>query len=527
MTPRDHHKPTVEYGFRRVIITVTVIIAALLELIDTTIVNVTIPTIRGSMGATLSTIGWVVAGYTLANAIVVPITAWLSSIFGRRTYYVGSIILFTFSSFMCGHSGTIHELIFWRLVQGTGGGALMALANAILVEIYPDELIGFANAMFGLGVVLGPTIGPLLGGYLVQNYSWPWIFYVNIPVGILAALLSLIFLKEPPEKRKTGKFDWQGLLFLIIGVGSLQVVLEKGADKNWFQTNYIIYMTITAIVGLIVFVWWEIKKAKNPVVDLTILKTREVALGTIFLFIVGTGLYARLFLLPQFEQYLLGFSAYQSGVSLIPGGLAAMMLMPFLGLALRKGAPPRLISGFGFTVFFISCYLISRQNLQSGGVLFGDFFLPIALRGVSLACLFVPLQTITLSKLEGPDIAQGTGLANMARQLGGSFGLAMVATFVNYRSAFYRSDLVDDISMYNRATRTRVNHLIHLFTSQGYGPIRAAHQAYSVLEGTVVQNVLQLTYSDAFFYIGLLFLCCVPLLFFIRKVKNAGPPGAH
>jgi DHA2 family multidrug resistance protein len=519
MPPENSQKPTVEYGFRRVIITITVIVAALLELVDTTVVNVAIPDIRGAFGAELSTIGWLIAGYTMANAIVVPITGWLSSMLGRRRYFIGSILLFTFASFMCGHSGSIHELIFWRLVQGAGGGALMATANAVLVEIYPEDMIGFANAMFGVGVVLGPTVGPIIGGYLASNYSWPWIFYINIPIGILAAILSLIYIKEPPEKLRTGKFDWQGLLFLIIGIGSLQIVLQKGADESWFQTNYIIYLSITAGLGILAFIYWELREAENPVVDLTLLKNREVALGSMFLFVLGIGVYGTVFILPLFEQSLLGFSAYQSGLSFLPGGLVAILLLPGVGLILRKQASLRLVTAVGFALFALSCILFARENLHSGGIFYGDFFWPMILNGIAKACLFAPLGTLALSKLKGADIAQGSGFVNMARLLGGSFGLAMVATFVNYRSAFYRNHLSADISTYNHVTQIRLHHLTHFFMVKGAGMVKATHQAYASLEGTLVRNVLQLSYSDVFFYIAIFFLCCIPFLLLVRKVR--------
>jgi DHA2 family multidrug resistance protein len=326
---------------------------------------------------------------------------------------------------------------------------------------------------------------------------------------------------------KTGNFDWQGLLFLIIGIGSLQVVLEQGARESWFQTNYIIYLTFTAAAGIIGFIFWEIEKAENPMVDLTILKNREVALGSMFVFILGVGLLGSMFLLPIFEQSLLGFSAYQSGLSFIPAGIASFLMMPVLGILLKKGISPRLVAAVGFGLFAVSLFMFSWENLQSGGIITGDFFLPMVLNGIGKSCLFVPLMTITMSRLRGADIAQGSGLANMSRLLGGSLGLALTATFINYRSAFYRSRLADHISTYNNATQVHLHHFTQLFMSKGAGLIKATHQAYATLEGTLVQNVLQLTYSDAFFYFGLFFLFCIPCLLLVRKVKSERPTGGH
>src|SRR5699024_209503 len=514
-----NHKPTVEYGFRRVIITITLVVASLLELIDVTIVNVAITNIADSFGADLSTIAWLIAGYSMATAIVVPITGRLAAIFGRRRYFIGSILLFTFSSFMCGQSGSINALIFWRIVQGAGGGALLATANTVLVEIYPDDMVGFANSMFGIGAVLGPAIGPILGGYLVSNYAWPWIFYVNIPIGILAAVLSMIYIKEPPQKMKVGAFDWQGLLFLIIGVGALQVVLEQGAHASWFKSNYIIFLTIAATIGITSFIYWEIKKAKNPMVDLTILKNREVILGSIFIFILGVGLFGSLFLLPIFQQRLLGFSAFQSGLSFIPAGVASFIMMPALGILLKKGTSPRLLATIGLGLFAVSLFMFSWQDLQPEGIIMGDFFLPMVLNGIGKTCLFVPLMTITMSRLKGADIAQGAGLANMSRLLGGSFGVALTATFINYRSVFYRSRLATNISNYNHGTEPWVDQLTQFFMGKEAGLIKETHQVYAILDSSLVKNVVQLSYSDAFFCIGLFFLFCIPCMLFIRKVK--------
>ena len=521
-------KPTVEYGFRRVIITLTVITASLLELIDTTIVNVSLPVIRGNLGATLSDISWVIAGYALANAIVVPLTGWLSTVFGRRNYFVGSILLFTAASYMCGHSDTITTLVVWRFVQGLGGGALLATSQAVLVEIFPDNQLGFANAMFGIGAVVGPTLGPLIGGYLTDELSWPWIFFVNIPVGIVAAGLSYVLIKEPLEKMKTGTFDWQGLLLLVVGIGSLQVFLERGAEEDWFAETYIAVLALSAGVGLIGFVYWELKRAKNPIVDLSILRNRSTALGTIFIFILGFGLYGILFLYPQFVQILLGYTAYQSGISLLPGGISAFLTMPFLAVGLKKGVSPKLMAALGFFLFFCCSFVLSRESIASGGDIFwGDFFWAQVLRGVGTAMLFVPLTTIALSGLKGAQVAQGSGLTNMARQLGGSFGLAVIATFTHYASADHRSVLVDQITTYGLETQQRVDMLTTSLLSKGFDAASATQKAYRAIEGSVQKNTLQLTYNDAFFYISIFFLACIPFLLLIPKIKNQGTPMAH
>ena len=519
-------KPTVEYGARRVIITVTVVIASLLELIDTTVVNVSLPVIRGNFGATLAEISWVIAGYALANAVVVPITGWLSSVFGRRNYFVGSIALFTVSSFLCGHASGITELIVFRFIQGVGGGALLATSQAVLVETYPDEQLGFANAMFGVGAVVGPTVGPVLGGYITDTYSWPWIFYVNVPVGILAAILSTIYIRNPPaEHTRHRALDWPGLFFLILGVGSLQLFLERGHEEDWFDSGLIRALAPLAVAGLVLFVWWELR-ARHPVVDLRIFKNRSTALGCLFLFILGTGLYGVLFLYPQFVQLLLGYSAFQSGLSLMPGGLSAFLIMPVIGIGLRKGLSVRLAAAAGFAIFFVSAYMLSQTTLASGGVFFGDFFWPQVWRGVGVALLFVPLTTIALSGLRGAQIAQGSGLTNMMRQLGGSLGLALASTFVDHAAAVHRSRLVEQLTPYGRATGQTLQALAQRFSARGSAPQVAQEKAVAALNGIVTSHSLQLSITDAFFYAAVFFVCCIPLLIFIPKVKG-GPAMSH
>jgi len=520
-------KDTVEYGWRRVIITLTVVTASLLELIDTTVVNVSLPVIRGNLGATLSEVSWVIAGYALANAIVVPITGWLGSVFGRRNYFVGSIALFTVASFLSGHATGITELIVFRFIQGVGGGALLATSQAVLVEIFPDDQLGFANAMFGMGAVVGPTVGPVLGGYITDTLSWPWIFYINIPVGLLAATLSLIYLRnEKAERGKRRTLDWQGLLFLIVGVGALQLFLERGHDEDWFDSTLIWVLAALAAVGLLLFIYWELWGTKDPVVDLRILKNRSTAIGCLFLFILGVGLYGVLFLYPQFIQLLLGYSAFESGMSLLPGGLAAFAALPVIGIGLKKGLSVRWVAAVGFALFFVAAYLLSRTTLQFGGGVFGDFFWPQVWRGLGTALLFVPLTTIALSGLKGPQIGQGSGLTNMMRQLGGSLGLALAATYVDHAEAVHRARLVEHLTPYSAATQRTLQQMADGFLAKGSAPAVAHEQALGAFNGLVTAHSLQLSMTDAFFYLAIFFVCCIPFLLFIPKVKG-GPVAAH
>ncbi len=327
----------VEYGSRRVIITITAILCALLEIVDTTIVNVAITDMRGSLGATLTEIGWVITAYAIGNVIIVPMTSWLSQQFGRRNYFAASIMIFTVFSFLCGNATGIWELVIFRFLQGVGGGALLVTSQTIITESYPLEKRGMAQAIYGLGVIIGPTLGPPLGGYIIDHYSWPYIFYINIPIGIVATLLTLQFVKSPKYYEKTlrSQIDFLGIALLMIAVGSLQYVLEKGHDDDWFNDNIIILLSVTAVLGLFFFIWRELTY-KNPIVELRVLKNGNLRVGTIMSFLLGFGLYGSTFIIPLYTQSTLGWTAQQAGMLLIPSGIATAFMMPLIGRLLQK-----------------------------------------------------------------------------------------------------------------------------------------------------------------------------------------------
>jgi len=511
-----------QQGANKWIITITVILASMIELIDTSIVNVALPQMMGNLGATLDQIAWVVTGYVVANVIVIPMTGWFAAVLGRRNYFVGSLVLFTVASFFCGHATGLWELVIFRFIQGAGGGAMLSTSQAILVETFPPEELGLANALFGLGVVIGPTIGPTLGGWITDSYSWRWVFYVNLPIGVVAVLMALAFLPDPKEVRKIESIDWTGIALLILGIGSLQIVLERGESEDWFSSRYIMILTGVAALALLSFIWRELTAA-HPVVDLHVLRDRSLALGTVFTFILGFGLYASVFIFPVFAQNLLGFTAMQTGLILLPGSLATAVTMPLVGRLLQKGAPPQILNALGFLCFFGFTYVLSHSTLASSRQ---DFFWPLILRGVGLGLLFVPLTTVALSGLRGKDIAQGAGLTNMMRQLGGSFGVALVATYVQHRSWTHRVDLLSHVSIYDPAVRERLSAITGGLMSRGSDFYQAQQQAYGALEGLVVRQTFLLTYMDAFRVVGVFFLCCIPLLLLFKRRRGAGPAPA-
>lgn len=504
-----------EHGLRKWIITITVIVASLLELIDTTIVNVALPNIMGNLGATLEDAGWIVTGYAVANVIVLPMSGWLGDRFGRKNYFITSILIFTAASFLCGHAHSLSELVAFRLLQGLAGGGLLSTAQAILIETWPREEIGMATALFGMGAVVGPTVGPTIGGYITDHFDWPWIFYVNLPVGAIAAFCVSVFVKESPKYAKGKPVDWWGILFLAIGVGSLQVVLEKGESEDWFAKTYIIVLTFTTIVSAIIFLWRELS-TDHPVVNFRILKNRSFAIGIVTSFVLGFALYGSVFIFPVFCQNLLSFTAEQTGLILLPGGLATIMMMPFVGRMLKRGVPAQIMSAGGFILFFVFTWMLSNSTLDSGT---GDFFWPLIVRGIGMSILFVPLTTLALQDLPPQEMGQGTGLNNMMRQLGGSFGIAILTTLIHLKSAKVWANLVGYMNPYNPAYVQKQQQLIAGFESKGYSHADAILAANRAMGGTVAKQTMLVTYDQLYLTIGVFVLCCIPIIF-LQKFKK-------
>jgi DHA2 family multidrug resistance protein len=412
------------------LIAFAVVLAALMQVIDSSIVNVALPDMMGNLGASLDEIAWVSTGYILASVIVIPLTGWLGSMLGRKRYFVGSIILFTLASFFCGASHSLGTLIFWRIVQGLGGGALMTVSQAVLFEAFPREEAGMAMALFGLGVMVGPTIGPTLGGWLTDNYGWPWIFYINLPVGILAAVMIGTYVHDSIHQQKPPSIDYAGIALLAVSVGALQYVLEHGQREDWFDSS----RELTT---------------EHPVIDFRVLRHRQMSVGTLLGVMMGVGLYAMSFTLPVFLQSNLHMTAEQTGIIMLPGALATALSMFVVGRMSRR-FDPRLLITAGALTFATAAWQLSRVTGESGG---GDFFWPLILRGVGLGLMFVPLTTITLAELSPQELPQGTGLYNFFRQLGGSFGIAAIATLLARYTAQIRSTLTEHVTATDALSR--------------------------------------------------------------------------
>ena len=505
-----------ETGFKKWIITITVITASLLELIDTTIVNVSIPQIQGNLGATITDAAWVVTGYSVANVIILPMSGWLGSFFGRKNYFLTSIIVFTIASFLCGNAQSLSELVMFRILQGLAGAGLISTAQAILLETWPPNQVGTATALFGLGAIVGPTIGPTIGGYITDHAAWRWIFYVNIPVGIVAAVCTYMFVRATPSDGKGKPIDWWGIALLAIAVGSLQTILEKGEDEDWFATPYITVLTVAAVFGLLLFIWRELS-TDHPIINFKIMRHRSFSAGMVTSFVLGVGLYGSTFVFPVFCQGLLGFSAQQTGEILFPGGMFTIVMMPFVGIMLNKGVPAQFMATIGMLLFFVFSAMLSHSTLSSG---IGDFFWPLAIRGVGLSLLFVPLTTLAIGGLKGSEIGQGTGLNNMMRQLGGSFGIAGLNTMIHIRQAVHRNNLLVNINNYNPFYNERFNGYVQAFIAKGKSISDATRMAYGAIEGAVQKQSTLLSYNDAYWIVGIVMLCAIPLVYLAPFVKG-------
>jgi len=511
-----------ETGFKKWIIVVTVVLCCLLELIDTSIVNVALTQMMGNLSATQQEVSWVIASYGIANVIVIPMTGFLAEQFGRRNYYLVSVILFTLASMACGQSTGLWELVAFRFIQGIGGGALMATSQAILIDTFPPKQLPLGQALFGMGVIIGPTIGPTLGGYIVENYDWPWIFYVNVPVGILASIFTLLFIRDP-ERIKNAipkplrEIDWAGIGLLILGVGSMQLVLEQGETEDWFDSTYILFFTSLAVIGVVGFIWRELT-AKAPIVDLRILtKSRNLAVGAFLSFVLGFGLFASVFVFPIFTQRILGFTAEQTGYLLLPGALASGFMMPVIGRMLQAGVPQKIMIPVGFTIFFFFTFWMAAKISPTAGE--SDFFWPLIVRGVGLGLIFLPITTMSLAGLQGKDAGQAAGLTGMIRQLGGSFGVAIVGTYLERSIQANRVALLPNISLYSPETVQRLQAFTQGFMAKGFPMEQARQQAYAALEGTLMKQVSLITYSQVFTSLGVFFLACLPLILLVKRAK--------
>jgi DHA2 family multidrug resistance protein len=515
----------------RWLILLGLITAAIMEVLDTTIINVALPQMAGNLGATQQEISWVSTGYILSNVVVLPMTAFFTERIGRQRYLVASIIVFIVASFFCGTSRSLTELVVWRIIQGAGGAALLSTAQATLRQIFPREQQGMVQAIFLLGIIVAPTLGPTLGGWITDNYSWHWCFFINVPIGIASAFLVSTFLKDPPGQEKhRGQVDWLGIGLLTVGIGSLQYVLEEGNSEDWFSSQWILRFAILAGVCLMVMIWWELSsRNKHPVVNFRVLKNRALA-SSIFLFVaLGFGLYGGVFIFPLFTQSVLHFTPTETGLALMPGGIATAVTAIICGLLLNGPRPkvdPRILIGIGVALFVVSMWDLGHLSTDAGEA---DVRLALIIRGAGLGFLFTPINNVAYASLKPSEAQQASGLINLARQLGGSFGIAILATYITVHTQVHRVDLLANEYAGNPLVEERLRMLAANLAAHGYGPDAARRGALALLDQETMRQAAMLSYNDAWMLLLLTFVCVAPAIFFLRSPGGrTGPPvDAH
>lgn len=503
----------------RWLILLGLITAAIMEVLDTTIVNVALPQMAGNLGATMQEVAWISTGYILANVVVLPITAFLTETFGRRTYLTASIVIFVIASFLCGVSHSLGELLVWRIVQGAGGAALLSTAQATLRQIFPKEQQGLVQAVFLLGIIVAPTLGPTLGGWITDNYTWNWCFFINVPIGIVATFLVFTFLQDPPgAQRHTGPVDFLGIGLLAVGLASLQYVLEEGQQDDWFNDATIVRLSILAVASLAAMVWWELSpRNKAPVVDLRVLKNRELASG-LFLFIsLGFGLYGGTYLFPIFAQNLLGFTPTTTGLAMLPGGLGTAVSALICGRLLNGEKPlvdARLLIYIGVGIFLVSMWKMAHLTTAAGE---SDVQVALMLRGFGLGFLFTPINNAVYGNINPRIAQQAAGLINLCRQLGGSFGIAILGTYLTNQVQQHRVDLLAHVYQGNPLLQERLQMLGGYFQSQGMSAQIAAQNALATVEHQLMRQASMVAYNDSWMLILIAFACTAPAILLIRK----------
>jgi DHA2 family multidrug resistance protein len=497
-------------------IAVAVSLGALLEIIDTSIVNVATTDIQASLGTTLTEVSWVVSGYAIANVVILPLAAWLGHRFGKKSYFVFSLVGFTVASVLCGMATTFPMLVVARVLQGLMGGGLMAKAQAILFETFPKEEQAMAQGLFGAIVIAGPAIGPTLGGYLVTNVGWRWIFFVNVPVGILAVLMSLAFLVDDDDgPRERSPIDWTAIALLAVGLGAFQTVLEEGETEDWLESRFIVSMIAAAVVGLVLFVV-RVLRSKAPVVDLRVLRYRSVWAGSLLSLVIGMALYGALFGVPLFAGGILRYTSQQVGLLLLPGAIASALAMPLVARLVGRVDPRALITG-GALVMVSGLWMLAQLSPQTGG---DDFFWPLIVRGFGTVFMFLPLQLAALGPVPKEEVAAASGFFNLTRQLGGSIGVALLTTLVDKRETFHHAVIAEKVVAGDPHTLDRLQALTQGMLSKGAALADAQSRALAMLDGIARQQAAVMAFGDTFLATMVLVLAALPLVLLLGKPQK-------
>ncbi|GFO57157.1 EmrB/QacA family drug resistance transporter [Geomonas sp. Red276] len=506
------------------LVTITVMLPAIMEIVDTSVANVALPHMQGSLNAGTDEITWVLTSYLVSNAVVLPMTGWLARMFGRKRFLMTCIVLFTLASFLCGAAPSLGALIFFRVLQGAAGGALIPISQAILMETFPPYQQGMAMAIFGIGAMFGPIIGPALGGWITDNMSWRWIFYINMPIGIVAIVMATFFIFDPSYiRRAKASIDYWGLALLVVGLGALQIVLDKGQQEDWFNSPFILLFSAISAFSLLSLVYVELTHP-HPIVNLRLFKNVSFSAGNLIMFAVGFCLYSSIMLIPLLLQTLMGYNATMAGMVLAPGGVATLICMPFVGAVIQRYDGRKVVL-CGLTIGATSMFIMQHFSLQAA---YPDFVWPRVVLGVGLAMTFVPLTTLTLSTIPKEEMGNATGMYSLLRNIGGSVGIAISATLLQRYAQFYQTNLVAHITPYSPVTQSRISMLKAATMAKGVDAVTAQKTALGMIYGTVVKQSYMLSYNRIFFIVGVAFIVIIPLLLLLKKpVHHARPPAAH
>jgi DHA2 family multidrug resistance protein len=498
------------------IVATAVMFATFMEVLDTTVVNVSLPHIAGSLSASVDEATWVLTSYLVANAIILPMTGWLANYFGRKRMLQAAVFGFTAASFMCGMAQTLPMLIFFRIVQGATGGALQPLSQAVMLEAFAPQDRGKAMAFWGLGIVVAPMLGPVIGGYLTDNFSWRWVFYINLPVGLASVIMTRLFIFDPPYIRRQSRgIDYWGIGLLAVGVGALQIVLDKGQEEDWFSSSWLAALGVVAVAGIAIFVIHEIR-TRDPVVHLRVFKVRTYSAGVFLMTVLGFVLYGSMLLVPIFLQTLLGYPALDAGIAMAPRGLGSFLMMPLVGTVLGR-FDPRKVLAVGLVGASWTLYSLSRLNLNAG---YWDIFWPQFIQGASLAMTFVPLTTATMDPIPREGMGNATSMFNLMRNIGGSMGIASATTFLFRRQQLHIHLLAADVNPYNPRTQVFLKGVQATMIAHGSDPDTAVGQSYGAIWGIVERQASMLAFVDTFRAMAVVFLLMLPLLSVMKRPKH-------
>jgi MFS transporter, DHA2 family, multidrug resistance protein len=506
------------------IVAIAVMTSTFMEVLDTTVVNVSLPHIAGSLSATVEEATWALTSYLVANAIVLPLTGWLANYFGRKRLLMLSVSGFTAASFLCGFAPNLPTLILFRIVQGACGGGLQPLSQAVLLESFRPEDRGKAMAFWGLGIVVAPMLGPVLGGWLTEDYSWRWVFYINVPIGLLSLVMTKLYVFDPPYiRRESGRIDYWGIGMLALGVGALQVVLDKGQEKDWFGSDFILTLAIISVLALAAFVLYELFATRQPVVNLRAFRIRTYSTGVFMMTVLGFVLYGSLVLLPIFLQTLLGYTALTAGWAMAPRGLGSFIAMPIVGAILVRFDPRKLLA-LGVVSAAFTLFQLSWMNLNAG---YWDVFWPQIIQGLALALLFVPLTTTTMDPIPNEEMGNATSIFNLMRNLGGSMGIAAVTTLVARREQMHTNVLGGHVTALSPVARTTLEQLRAMFIARGADAVTATQRAYGAAFGMVEQQSAVLSFVEAFWLLGVIFLAVLPLILLMKRPRQGRAIVGH